>query len=191
MKYLRSAFLIFFGIFLYLAPSTAQDKKEINSIDDVPRFSYLSEATATEIFSSEKKLKELSAKVQADYQNLLEQYVIEDKTIIKEVLSTLKNIDLHNGDLDGAMVKVEKIRALQEKPADKLLSGLSNMAYIKAKKDTHGQDEAAFKQVFKSYFNSSIAPLPWDVVQDDVESTKGSLEIYSENLILGIVSISW
>ena len=187
MKYLRSAFLIFFGIFLYLAPSAAQDKKEIKSIDDVPRFSYLSEATATEVFSSEQKLKELSAKVQTDYQNLLEQYIIEDKTIIKEVLSTLKNIDLHNGDLDGAMAKVEKIRELQEKPADKLLSGLSNMAYIKAKKDTHGQDEAAFKQAFKSYFNSSIAPLPWDIVQDDVESTKGSLEIYSENLILGII----
>ena len=165
----------------------AQQKKVIKSQDDVPRFTYEIPASASEVFASKEAMDKVASQLQSDYQNLLKEYDIQDKTLLKSIYGTLKNIDLYNEQYEDALVKVKKVRELQEKPSDKLLSGLSNMAYLKALKETNYQRNAQFKEKFSQYFLASVNELPWDVVQDDVEGSKGTLEIYSENLVLGII----
>ena len=189
MKSPKNIVLLLF-IFSILGPSALAQKKVIKSQDDVPRFTYDIPSSASEVFSSTKDMDQVVNQLESDYQSLLEEYDIQDKTLKKGILGTLKNIDLYHERYDEALAKVEQIRGLQEKPSDKLLSGLSNMAYIKALKQTNYQQNQEFYQLFAQNFSELINDLPWEVVQDEVEGTKGTLEIYSENLALGLIKES-
>jgi len=167
--------------------SVIAQKKVIKSQDDVPRFTYQIPASASEVFASKPELDKVVSQLEQDYLSLLEEYDIQDNTLLKGIYGTLKNIDLFNQEYDDALTKVEKIRELQEKPSDKLMSGLSNIAYLKALKETNYNINDAFHEKFTGYFSESVNELPWEIVQDDVESSKGTLEIYSENLALGFI----
>lgn len=186
MKSLKNTTLTLFAILISFPPALAQ-KKVIKSQDDVPRFTYTIPASASEVFASKQEMDKVVSQLQLDYQNLLQEYDIQDNTLLKNIYGTLKNIDLYYQDYDDALIKIQKIRELQEKPSDKLMSGLSNIAYLKALKETNYAKDEEFHQKFTKYFEESINGLPWDVVQDDVESSKGTLEIYSENLALGFI----
>ena len=189
MKSPKNLLLLLF-IFSILGPSGLAQKKVIKSQDDVPRFTYDIPSSASEVFASAKDMDQVVSQLESDYQSLLEEYDIQDKTLKKGILGTLKNIDLYHERYDEALAKVEQIRGLQEKPSDKLMSGLSNIAYIKALKQTDYQKNQEFHQLFAQNFSELINELPWEVVQDDVEGTKGTLEIYSENLALGLIKES-
>ncbi|MEJ2538290.1 MAG: hypothetical protein P8048_14760, partial [Calditrichia bacterium] len=51
-----------------------------------------------------------------------------------------------------------------------------------------GENNPGYKNAFKKYFAEQVNALPWDVVQDDMESMKGRMEIWSENFLMGIIS---
>ena len=176
--------------FAISTPSIQAQKKVIKSQDDVPRFTYKLPSSASEVFASKEEMDKVVNQLENDYHALLKEYDIQDKTLRKGILGTLKNIDLYHGRYQEALAKVEQIRELQEKPSDKLMSGLSNTAYIKALEQTDYQQNEDFHQLFTKNFSELIEDLPWDVVQDDVEGTKGTLEIYSENLALGLIKES-
>ena len=186
MKSHRKFLLLLMAIAISSVSLVAQ-KAVIKSQDDVPRFTYELSSSATEVFASKKDLDGLIEQLHNDYSHLLKDYDIQDNSLLKNIYGTLKNIDLYHGRYDQALEKVMKIRELQEKPSDKLMSGLSNMAYIKALKESNFERNDQFRQDFAKYFAASVNELPWEVVQDDVEGTKGSLEIYSENLVLGFI----
>jgi len=78
----------------------AQQKKVIKSQDDVPRFTYELPASASEVFASKESMDALVVKLQADYEKLLQEYDIQDKSLLKGVYGTLKNIDLYNERID-------------------------------------------------------------------------------------------
>ena len=174
-------------IVLFSTTVAYSQKKVIKSQDDVPRFTYDIPASASEVFASKDAMDKVVEQLEADYQQLLKEYDIQDKTLLKNIYGTLKNIDLYRDQYEDALIKVKKVRELQEKPSDKLMSGLSNLAYLKALKETNYNRNEQFQDKFAKYFSTSINELPWDIVQDDVERSKGSLEIYSENLVLGFI----
>ena len=178
--------LIIYFTFISAMVVLAQ-KKVIKSQDDVPRFTYEIPTSASEVFASKQEMDKVVDQLASDYQSLLNDYDIQDNTLLKSIYGTLKNIDLYHQNYDEALEKVTKIRELQEKPSDKLMSGLSNIAYLRALKETDYQTNEKFHQKFTEYFAASVNELPWEVVQDDVEGTKGNLEIYSENLVLGFI----
>ncbi|MFZ5980450.1 MAG: hypothetical protein ACOYVF_07435 [Candidatus Zixiibacteriota bacterium] len=97
------------------------------------------------------------------------------------------NLDLLEGKLDAASEKSEVLKSLQEKPADKYLTGLFSDAYIKARKDFPEGDDAAFKDAFAQGYAVSMKDLPWDIVQDQIQQSKGMTEMLSENLLLGLI----
>ena len=93
--------------------------------------------------------------------------------------------DILTGDYDKAKEKIELIKTLEEKPADKLLSSTLTSALLQAMQETSDADEMRSK--FETYYKNILKDMPWDVVQDDVEGQKGQLEIISQNLILGLI----
>ncbi len=54
---------------------------------------------------------------------MLAGYEIPDKATQRDLLGLLAALDFLDGQYDAALARLEVIRALQEKPADKLLSG--------------------------------------------------------------------
>jgi hypothetical protein len=85
------------GILTFILPLTlwAQDKKEIRSIDDIPRFSYKIDDKASVVYQDKEKFDILYKQVKNDYTQLLEEYSFKDKTLRKDILNTLKQIDFY------------------------------------------------------------------------------------------------
>ncbi len=176
------------GILTFIIPFTlsAQEKKEIRSIDDIPRFSYKINDKASVVYQDKEKFDILYKQVKSDYTQLLDEYSFKDKTLRKDILNTLKQIDFYENNLSDALEKTMAIRELEDKPAARYMSGSVNLAYLEAAKN-YKPETSSFREQFKIELSSIVNAMPWDVVQDEVESTKGSMEIISENLFLGII----
>jgi subtilisin family serine protease len=129
-------------------------------------------------------MKHLYTRIYEDQKSILTDYEVDDKTLLKEVYGLLAIINLFEKNSGEATENFQKVKALQEKPSAKLTSGLVSITYLESLSKS---DDSNFKEVFKSMLKNKVDELPWDIVQDDIEQTKGSYEIYSENLIIGIL----
>jgi hypothetical protein len=99
------------------------------------------------------------------------------------------SLDLLDANEAAAMMLIKELRELEDKPAAKLLTGLSIESQITARKvvENPDQNEAGYHKAFKDIYQSRLEKLPWDVVQAELKQTKGSLEIRSRNLYLGMI----
>jgi subtilisin family serine protease len=48
--------------------------------------------------------------------------------------------------------------------------------------------DATYRKAFRKQLAARVGELPWDVVQDDIQESKGRMEIFSENLLMGIIN---
>ncbi|MDX2110848.1 MAG: S8 family serine peptidase [Verrucomicrobiota bacterium] len=168
-----------------IAAEPASDKIQVNNIDQLPRFNYASTGSGTELVTDAAKFAPLAAQVRADIEGVLAKYDIADKPTLRDYLGTLVALDMLEGKYDEAEKRIQMIRALQDKPADKLTAYLSAEAIVQTLRK--GLEPAPSLTVFQSQYTGLINPLPWDVVQDNIEQTKGSWEIRSKNFYLGLV----
>lgn len=173
--------------FTFTGFNQAQDKKKISKLDDLPRYTYATDIKASELLVSENEFSALSKEVRKDIENTLDEYEIEDKTTLKGYYATLRNLDLLEGNLGSATEFVQKILLLQEKPADKLMSGIIDLSLIEALQNNESGDEEITRDLFNNNLKARVDALPWDVVQDDVEQLKGNYEILSKNVLVGII----
>lgn len=185
------AILLLAAAALGLAPGAAAQEQEakqvVRSRDDLPRHTYEIDVIPSELFASRAAFMLFAERVAEDTRTVLSTYEIEDKATRRELYGTLENVALLEGNMDQALVYSDKIRELQEKPAAKLMSGLVVRALVSASGAASAEDTPGRRAAFRSHFAASVNELPWDVVQDDVEQMKGSMEIISENLLLGVI----
>lgn len=169
---------------IYASSISAQDKKIIKSVDDIPKFNYDLSVKPSELLHSPDEFKILYKNIENDQRSILENYQIEDKNLLKGVYGILAVIEVFKDNFDEAKENFTRVKELQEKPSSRLTSGLIGISRLESMEKSNTSD---LKEVFKKTLEEKVANLPWEVVQDDIEQTKGSYEIYSENLILGIV----
>ncbi|MBT8380058.1 MAG: S8 family serine peptidase [Ignavibacteria bacterium] len=174
-------------ILVFASSTQAQDKKKITKLDDLPRYTYPIDIKASELLVSEKEFDSFSKQVREDIQSTLDEYEIEDKTTLKGYYATLRNLDMLNGNLESAKDYIQRILSLQEKPADKLMSGMIDMSLIESMQNNESGDAKLTRDLFSKNLKTKVDKLPWDVVQDDVEQLKGNYEILSENVLVGII----
>jgi subtilisin family serine protease len=179
-------FCILLAFIIIPALSVAQDKKVINSLDDIPRFSYKIDGKASEVYQDPEKFGKLYKKIKEDYNKVLKEYTFNDRSLRKDILNTLKQIDFYENNLQEARINADAIRELEDKPAARYMSGIVNTAFLNAAAN-YKPETNDFRTQFKNELTQLVNAMPWDVVQDAVEQTKGSMEIISENLFLGII----
>jgi len=165
----------------------AQDKKKITKLDDLPRYTYSIDIKASELLVSENEFSALAKEVRENILNTLNEYEIEDKTTLKGYYATLRNLDMLEGNYESALEYSEMILLLQEKPADKLMSGIVDISIIEALQNNKSGDKEITRTEFNKNLKDRVDVLPWDVVQDDVEQLKGNYEIISKNMLVGMV----
>lgn len=182
----KLSFILIFTL-TFAGFSLAQDKKKINKLDDLPRFDYPIDIKASELLVSENEFNTLSKEVKKNILNTLNEYEIEDYTTLKGFYATLRNLDMLEGNYESALEYCEMILPLQEKPADKLMSGIVDISIIEALQNNKSGDEEITRTEFKINLKARVDVLPWDVVQDDVEQLKGNYEIISENMFVGMI----
>lgn len=163
-------------------------KIKITKLDDLPRHTYPVTRKASEIVLSENDLADLAGKVRKDVETDLAAYEINDATTLKRFYGTLANIHLLQKDDARALPYLDKVRDLEEKEAARLMSSLSTRALIAARSDV-GKDAgpAELGPAFSKHLAERAGALPWKAVQDDIQETKGLMEMFSENLLVGLV----
>ena len=159
----------------------------IKSIDDIPRFTYQIDSLASVVYNDEAQFRKLYLEVEKNYLSLKENYIIEDATFKKSLLSTLQSIDLFEERFDEGKKKTEMIKSLQEKPAQKQTSGLLSLTYLNTISNHKKADTKEFISAYQTELQKLIVPLDYELVGDNIKSGKSSMEIYSENLIAGLI----
>ena len=169
------------------ASAQAGAKKVVNTLDDLPRFTYPVTGTATDLVQSDDKtFSAFAAKVGADVDAVLAQYDIQDRGEVRSLLTTRLLLQMLSGTDDkAALDTIAQIRALEDKPDAKLLSGLRSEALLKAHAATGQTGGPDFEHVYAKAYSDSLAALPWAVVGNRIKEAKSSAQIVSEAVVLG------
>ena len=174
---------------LLVLPSTvaAADKIKVESVDDLPRFTYEVEGSLVELIQSDQQFAAFATKVGEDVRSVLDGYEIDDATTLKNYHGTLLSLQMIDGEYDAAVKTIQTLRDLEDKPAAKLLTGQLMESWIATVRDHPEVESDAFRSTFEQLYLQRLQALPFEVVQDNVEQAKGGWEIRSENLLLGVL----
>lgn len=166
----------------------AGEKIKIASLDDLPRHTYKLSGSVSELIKSDEQFAAFATEVRANIESDLAKYEIDDAATMQDFYGTLLALDMVEGRFDHARKRIEQIRALEDKEASRLTTGLTSTAFIAASEQTGKTvDDPAFKDAFAKSLAEAVKKLPWDLVQDQLKQSKGQAEIFSENLVMGIV----
>ncbi len=169
----------------FVATADAQQRKRIERADDLPRFSYPASGSMEQLVRDDARFAAFAAPLRRDVESVLAGYEIADKATERQLLAVLWQLDYLEGRLDGALLRSEQIRALQDKPADKLLSGMQVRAMIAARKSTGSDSSDAYRSAVAAGIAAELKSLPYPVIANDIMSLKGRLETFGETVLLG------
>jgi hypothetical protein len=169
-----------------LLPAQAP-KQKITRAADLPVFTYKIDGTVEDVLQSEEKFNRLAAEIRKNIESVLATYEIEDKGTLRDLVSTLATLDLLEGRDAEAMKLLDQAKALQEKPAAALLSGLTARAIINSRAAIKEQNSTAFRQAIYRSIRQSLDGMPFEVIENDLKSQKARMEMISSGLIVGQV----
>jgi hypothetical protein len=176
------------ALVLGLAPGLADAKPRVAKAADLPRFTYRIDGNAEDVVRDPAKFAPFAAAVRRDVESVLADYEIDDHATLRQLEGELALIDYLEGRRDDALARLARIKALQDKPAAKLMSGLVMRALIGADVKTGSAASQAGRDEVGRLFDAELAGLPYNVVQNEVRELKAGLELTSEALILGYVT---
>jgi subtilisin family serine protease len=165
--------------------AVAQTKPRIDKAADLPRFTYKVDGRVEDILRDDAKFARFSANVRRDVQSVLDGYQIDDRATLRQLEGELAQLDYLDGNLDAALQRLARVKALQEKPADKLMSGLQMRALIGAQRKIGDRTSPGFRTEAGRLIEAELARMPYETVQNEVKELKASAEIASEALTLG------
>ena len=165
-------------------PAFAQ-KQRVDKAADLPRFNYRIDGKVEDLLRDDAKFKAFATQLRNDTESVLAKYEIPDKAVERGYHATLAQLDYLEGRHDDALVRLDRIRALEEKPADKLLSGLSLRAMIAAQRKLGSRTTDAYRQEVGRMIRAELDKMPYAIVGNEVKEIKASAEIVGEPLILG------
>ena len=165
-------------------PDTPSARPRVDKAADLPRFSYPVSGNLEQLVRAAERFAPLAAAIRRDTESVLAGYDIADKATRRDLLGVLMQLDYLDGQYERALARAEEIRALQDKPADKLLSGLRLRAMATAAR-SHAPGSDTFNQAVATAIARDLAPLQFAVIENDVKSFKASAEIIGEGLVLG------
>lgn len=173
--------------FTLASPVVAADKQRIEREADIPRFSYAIVDPLEKVVQDKETFERATQKLRADIESVLAKYDIADKSSQRQFLNSLVQLDFLAGNYDAALAGAEAVRALEEKPADKLLSGLRLRAMVAAAKQTGGINNPAYYEAVATTIRTELDTLPFEVIVNDIKNYKAGAETIGEGRILGNV----
>ena len=182
-RLLKVLFALMLSVVAFAA--IAQTKPRIDKAADLPRFTYKVDGRVEDILRDDAKFARFSANVRRDVQSVLDGYQIDDRATLRQLEGELAQLDYLDGNLDAALQRLARVKALQEKPADKLMSGLQMRALIGAQRKIGDRTSPGFRTEAGRLVEAELAQMPYETVQNEVKELKASAEIASEALTLG------
>jgi len=173
--------------FALMGSAAAAEKKRIDKAADLPRFTYKIDGSVESLLRDDARFRAFADSVRRDIDSVLAGYEIADKSTRRDLLGELAQLDFLAGKYDDALARAAEVQALQEKPADKLLSGLTLRAMVAAERGAGNRTSDAYRQAVATKIASDLNAMPYEVVQNEIREAKASAELSSEARILGYV----
>jgi hypothetical protein len=168
-------------------PLLAGDKQRIEKEADLPRFSYAIAEPLDQVVRNKELFALATEGIRRDMETVLAKYDIADKASHRQFLGTLVQLDFLLGRYDAALAGSDAIRALEEKPADKLLSGLRLRAMVGALQQGHAINTPTYFEAVSKAIRTELDGMPYEVIANDVKNYKAGAETIGEGRILGNV----
>jgi len=161
-------------------------KEKIESVMDLPVRSYPVALAPSQMLENAAAMDALRTQVRIDIEGVLDRYQLEDPATLRRFFGVLSTVALLEGRNDDATRYLEKVRELEEKEAARYMTGLNAAALVAARNAGEPGSEA-YTTAFSDAFNGRLESMPWEVVQDEVQSQKGRTEILTGSVLLGVV----
>jgi hypothetical protein len=182
----RTFVLLVCGLATAVFTHAAMAKEKIESITDLPVRSYPTSIAPSQMLDDAAAMEALRTQLRIDIEGLLDRYALEDAATLRRFFGVLSTVALLEGRDDDAMRYLDKVRELEEKEAARYMTGL-NAAALTAARDAGEPGSEPHRAAFAETFAARLEAMPWEVVQDEVQSQKGHTEILTEKLVRGIV----
>jgi subtilisin family serine protease len=179
--------LMLFVAFLLACGAAAQDKKRIDKAADLPRFSYKLDGNIEDMVRDDAKFKPFAGEVRRDLESVLAQYEIEDKATLRQILGELAQLDMLDGNYDAALARVAQVKALEDKPADKLLSGITTRAVVAGVRANPDHASAANRAAVAQSIRGELAAIPYEAIANEAKEVKAGAELLGEGRLIGNV----
>jgi subtilisin family serine protease len=166
-------------------PPAAAAKPRIEKAADLPRFSYPVSGKVEDIVRSAERFAPFAAAVRRDVESVLAGYEIPDHATERDLLTLLALLDFLDGRYDAALSRADAIRALEDKPADQLLSGLRLRVMAQAAKSSGGPTAPGYPQAVADGLMAALKPMPFAVIANDVRELKAGAEVGGEGRVIG------
>jgi subtilisin family serine protease len=175
-------------VFAFLAalPSFAQ-KQRVERDADLPRFTYKIDGKLEDVVRDDAKFRRFAAELRRDTEAVLAKYDIADKASQRQYMTVLVMLDFLEGRYDEAAAAARAVRALEEKPADKLTSGMLVLAMIDARRKAGDTTSEAYRAEVGRILAADLRAMPYAVIENNAKGAKSSAELIGESLVLGNV----
>lgn len=171
---------------LLIAVAPAQiPKKKITRAADLPVFQYKIDGKVEDVIQSEEAFRPLAAQIRRDVESVLRDYDVEDRATRRSLLGTLVALDILEKRDGDARAKLAEIKSLEDKPAQKAISGLVTSAMLEARAQAPDESSQQYRTALYQALKRSLDGLNYGLVQNDLKSTKAGIEIVTRALIVG------
>ena len=185
MKLFKLAILGTTALTLSAAPVGAQQKKVIANASDLPAAVIELPAKPSELaVQGGANLEKVEDAVAAYVADINTNYEVRDVATQRQILGLQLQDALVDNRWDEALGLLEKIKASEDKPTAKAMSGLLSGAYIRAAKAV-GEDSPQFADRFEAELRQAVQALDWTLAQDSLQSMRGQYQVSSRDLIIG------
>lgn len=166
------------------AAATARLKELATQPTDLPAHTYVIQGKPSEVVQRHEAVLTLARQVETNLKADIETAGNGDKATLTRMYSSLMAIAMVKGDRAAARRYVELVRALQDNPAVKLLTGVITIPYMQAM-ETPGPD---FRATYRTLLSTRLASLPFEDVQATLGAMKRSQESASKAQVIGAVA---
>ena len=170
-----------------MGAASAQALQRAEKADDLPRFSYAVQGELEAIVRDPQRFGAFAHQRRKDLESVLASFDIADKAAKRQLLNELVQLNMLEGRHDEALKLANQIRELQDKPADKLLSGLSTRAIVAAIRKTGSRGTPEYAAEVGRAISSELEGHPYLVIRNDIQQAKAGAQTISESLVLGRV----
>lgn len=160
-------------------------KKKITRAADVPQFNYPVSGKVEDLLRSDEAFGKFAAQIRKNVESVLADYDIEESAAKRQLIGTLAYLDILEGKDQDALRRLDEVRALEDKPGQKLVSGLVLRSILKARATFKDHNSADYRRQVYKLVRQSLDAMPFAVVENEVKGAKAGYEIRSEALIVG------
>ena len=178
----------FLAIIMALGTQVTAAKPRITTEAELPRFSYPFSGTAQQLLEAPTtEFLKFAIPVRADIQKVLAGYDIADHATRRRMLATRLRVDLIEGGHDAQTLRmIPDVRALEDKPAEKLTSQLGEEVFLRGRMADPALAPGACPKSYESLYRAALKPLPWGTVSAAIQELRLRNELATNKFLVGM-----